>query len=821
MLKRRNTIHPLQASVQWQPELQKSKLQSTNPFLSSSCDDMKKSTIYKTEEFIADHYTQVLEHKHTRTQSNTTTTSITNTNPFLFEDDTNPHFTQIQQDGNYNAQNDTPCRNEKYKTHSRPGGSRRMSLDLFKAPFGWHRRRRATCALADLDKMSTIAQSCDQVQEILRSNFTNINQSSEDTNYNDNTEDDTILKSSRYHPEEEDQLDDTHYSHAAEHQLSDHGYENSESQKESFNPFLNSDSKSDVPTFAGAHPADINNYMAGRLDQQQQMTFQDGGEKGSRNWRRRHSDFSVDDCPRLLALQRQQQQEQQQQQQQSERYEVVQQQDISASRMSLTKSTTDTALNSYSYSQNPRSSSYGQPSSTSTNSNPRRNSVVVGRNIVRPKLAVRSLYEPTTSRRYSEAEYQHYNHDLAHSYTEPENCSQDLDNTYQLSSETGQTSLGSNNVHPFDQPTSCQPRSIGRRESQSYAQDFMKNIEPWVPRPWTTTSISSCGSSPASPLYHCTFPHEREDYQESQDDLDQTVPTYHDMSEIQRKPYGQEEDEEEAKERNEIEHTNNPREYGYDFGDLDSNRTYQVDENEVRLFYNSIDWKMDEEIEGNYDQARKQNVGFQQSVQSSRSRLTRKATIAKNKIYKLLKQPQHQYQPESQIQLQPQFQSQTQQMQFRSDSDEVEVEGEMAEHYQQRDDISRSNTSAANSTYSATSSLRARMRLTPKTKTVLRQVKRRISIAAKSVFSEASRAANTVTPILRNRRGGTTSTTTTSANSQYVSADNCQPQQGFGNYCDGKIDEYAVMDHQEYYQHYHSGYNNEVEYPRRASVPPM
>ncbi|KAF9996769.1 hypothetical protein BGZ79_009521 [Entomortierella chlamydospora] len=64
----------------------------------------------------------------------------------------------------------------------------------------------------------------------------------------------------------------------------------------------------------------------------------------------------------------------------------------------------------------------------------------------------------------------------------------------------------------------------------------------------------------------------REDYQDNQDELDQTVPSYHDMAKIQRRPYGQEE-EEEYSNQNRVEHTGEEHDSVCDIGiHLDSDR---------------------------------------------------------------------------------------------------------------------------------------------------------------------------------------------------------------------------------------------------------
>ncbi|KAF9355752.1 hypothetical protein BGX26_006191 [Mortierella sp. AD094] len=294
MLKRRNTVHPVQHPVhlmQRQPAPSATKSIITNPFLSSSCEDLKKKTPVHLAEGSYDHYAIKQKHIHTRTSSNATATSNT-TNPFLYEPTTfttnlmvdagHPDQCEDHTDEDYQDEGDFVSNrrgSQKYKTHSRPGGSRRLSLDLFKTPFGWHRRRRATCASPDMKRTPIINQSLDRTEEILRSSFTNLIQPSEDAL--SKTDDDMILKSSRYHPEE-DEVRDNQYKHDEEQ--------------------AHRDSNPELAPFTGAYPAEPSeDYALGRQDDESSTKFPE---------RRRHSvfsDWSIEDCPRLLAFQKKQQ----------------------------------------------------------------------------------------------------------------------------------------------------------------------------------------------------------------------------------------------------------------------------------------------------------------------------------------------------------------------------------------------------------------------------------------------------------------------------------------------------------------------------------
>ncbi|KAF9112533.1 hypothetical protein BGX27_003212 [Mortierella sp. AM989] len=799
MLKRRNTIHPVQqpAQVQRQPAPFVSKFIATNPFLSSSFDDLKNNPAYSAEELQKDGY--AIKHRHARTSSDAMTTSNA-TNPFLYEPTTyitNPMVDACRPDqwenyaneDSYDEYSANKRGSQKYKTHSRPGGSRRLSLDVFRAQFGWHRRRRATCTSPDLKRMPIFNQSHDRTEEII-SSFTNLNQPLEGAVRG--TNDEMILKSSRYYPGEDG---------AKSNQQHNEEQTFTESRQRSLNPFLNSDSNLELTSFAEAHPEESSErYTTGQQHQPQSSTAHENNANLLE--RRRHSvfsDWSIEDCPRLLAFQKKQQELQEQQEKQEKQEQKSRQQQVfSASRMSLTKSMTDTILDQYQDLDNIRQHrrhtsachrSQNAPSpAPSSLKNPRRNSVVIGRNIIRQRPTIRSLYETPSSRHYLEVESRSvYQYDATHAYEDNDASDHNYEAPQNEPYETSQNLWSSGPVHPFNQPA-WQLRSLGRYESQSYAQDFMKNGELWVPRPWTTTaSNSSCGSSPSSPLYHSTFPHEREDYQDSQDDLGQTVPSYQDIGEVQRQPYEQEGRVEEDYGQNYDEYSGNEHNSVYDFGaHLDhghSDRPYHEDENDIRFFYNSVDWQKTDEIE---EQDNRLRSSAASSNQSSRDRLTRRATLAKKKFYKLLKQPQ----------------------QIQSDTDLTKEEDEEVEL---DDDPSRS----ANSVYSVTSSLRAKMRLAPKTKTVLRQVKRRISTAARTVMSEASKAASNVTPILRSNTKGKNNNNTRSQPSsashydyEYSNDSYYGPPESVGS---------SGIDHQEYYQHYHSGYNNE-SHSRHASV---
>ncbi|KAF9204933.1 hypothetical protein BGZ49_004672 [Haplosporangium sp. Z 27] len=746
MLTRRNTVHPVPQTTPFAK-----KPITTNPFLSSSSEDLKKSSTLQAEEsYDIEHYT--IKYKHARFSSNAAATSNT-PNPFLHEFEAFASNLIVEDDRIDQWENYTHETNrdesdisskkrasQKYKTHSCSGSSRRMSLDLFimKTPFGWSRRRGATRTSPDMKRLSNIGRPISRPEQILRSGFANLVRPSGHTSGSNGEY--AVLKSSRY--DTEDEFNSNQYKHDEEE-----ANRSSTIRERSFNPFLISDSNSELE-----HLTEPSNggYLLERPDKKQQSSSTSESDGNLVKFPAHQpqsvfSDWSIEDCPRLLAFQKKQQ-EMVQQSWQDQGHKQV----FSESKTPLAKSTTDTVLGQYHNMNNTRqqhrhTSIYHRPNTTSPSAlssliSPRRNSMVIGRNMIRQRPVVHSLYEINNSNHYSEVDSRsmgrYYSHETAHVYEDGNSTSY---NYTEVHREPNETSQDPGNVNPFNR-NSWQSRSLGRHEFQSYAQDFRKNAGLWASRPWApTASNSSCGSSPLSPLYRSTFPHEREDYQDSQGELDQTVPLLHNIAETQMQPHGREEEV-----QNKTEYKDEKRNSAYDFGVRhDNDQSYLEDKNDVRFFYNSVDWQETDDIEKNNGQPHPSTTS---GNQSSRERLKRRATLAKKKFYKLLKQPQ---------------------------SDANPSKGEEEDEYMELDDPSRSEKSV----YSVTSSLRARMRLTPKTKTVLRQVKRRISTAARAVMSGTSRAANNVTPTLRSNTKRKSNTT---AHTQPISTCSHYQENGYG-----------------------------------------
>ncbi|KAF9924392.1 hypothetical protein BGZ65_008366 [Modicella reniformis] len=203
-------------------------------------------------------------------------------------------------------------------------------------------------------------------------------------------------------------------------------------------------------------------------------------------------------------------------------------------------------------------------------------------------------------------------------------------------------------------------------------------------------------------------------------------PAYMDMRKIQLRPYGQEDD------GNEDDRTSDTmmddgdlceelcntamiptrHEYVNDAG-LPSNQvcTFHNSDHDVRDYYNSVDWRETDE----YHDPHTHKVRSESTFIRSRERITRSATHVKAKFYKLLKQRHH------------------------GIEEEENHPGQYQGSYLDEND---DDPSPECSVYSVTSSLRARMRLNSKAKTLLRRVKRHLSSTARSVMSEANKAAS-------------------------------------------------------------------------------
>ncbi|KAF8933024.1 hypothetical protein BGZ58_006633 [Dissophora ornata] len=650
-------------------------------------------------------------------------------------------------------------RPQNHKRQNREGRSRRLSLNLFKAPFGWHRRRRATCA-SDLKRMTMIDQDIPTDEEISGNTFKFTNSKEQyPQNIEEQNDADVILKSSRYSVEEYNENEEDHNEEGQNHQLTQ---QHANQQRESFNPFFSSESASEHPNLEASHyeesTPEYEQHELDKRDFRQSWAAPDTVEivDTTSTARRRHSvfsDWSIEDCPRLMAFQKKQLEEEEEEERDRQRLEQEDEewQRFAGSKMSITRSTTDTVLDHQYQDKDIRqhrrhTSAFCRPHNDASPhapsppivDRPRRSSVVVGRNIIRqpqstPPHSLRTGFRPRNSVTKAEPHSPYHYNDQGVEHDADSEAPHDA-------FEENRDSYTAASVHPFDRP--WRPRSSARRESQSYAQDFMKDGELWVPRPWTTSSSSS---SPTASLYRKSFPHEREDQEltaynsgsEEDSSYDRVShhsrpeSTYHDMKQVQMRPYGQEDDDSEnevldseADDVDEYDGGATGQESVYDFGSQSDETTpFQADDHDIRYYYNSMDWQETEEQQDTHPSSTPFN--------RSRDLLTKRASLAKAKFYKLLKQHPQQVRERD---LEDPHLHQDDDHESGHDHDYSQ------EDYIEVDDPSRSE----NSVYSVTSSLRARMRLNTKTKTVLRQVKRHISAAARTVVSGATKAANNV-----------------------------------------------------------------------------
>ncbi|KAF9354300.1 hypothetical protein BGX34_011111, partial [Mortierella sp. NVP85] len=209
------------------------------------------------------------------------------------------------------------------------------------------------------------------------------------------------------------------------------------------------------------------------------------------------------------------------------------------------------------------------------------------------------------------------------------------------------------------------------------------------------------------------------------------------MMKIQLRPHGEEKDENDhdrnAGHKNEDvrdDYSNatvlvTAYEHGYNTCLLsDRIDAFQNNDHDVRHYYNTVDWQRTDDCEDHHE------TRSGSTLNRSRDLIVRRATLAKTKFYKLLKQPS-QY---------PHGRHQHHHHHHYGVNEEDRPDLCSDPYPDEKDDPSRSESSM----YSVMSSLRARTRLNSKTKMVLRQVKRRLSSAAKSVMSEVNKAASNV-----------------------------------------------------------------------------
>ncbi|KAF8929542.1 hypothetical protein BGZ47_001004 [Haplosporangium gracile] len=219
-----------------------------------------------------------------------------------------------------------------------------MSLDVFKVHFNLNKNRRTTCTASDLKRMLTIKTS----SGLARRQWKKVEDHSGSDNNRANNHvgsADEILKSSRYHPDEQvvdyqrdndgqqyqDAVEEGHamegennyrYQHQQEYQQHN-GY----MVDESYNPFVQlPNNRAGHDQDLGVHPFDsAPEQKAEPYHQSFQTTDRPSNtdEKKSTDLTRRRnnvfSDWPIENCPRLLAMQQRQQQQQLEEQEQLDR----------------------------------------------------------------------------------------------------------------------------------------------------------------------------------------------------------------------------------------------------------------------------------------------------------------------------------------------------------------------------------------------------------------------------------------------------------------------------------------------------------------------
>ncbi|KAG0250798.1 hypothetical protein BG011_008078 [Mortierella polycephala] len=766
MLMRRNTIHPFTRHSNPllpdsdHPVASPTKPTSTNPFLDTLHGDDSETQPLTRQEYI-----------------NTTLQISPTTNPFLSDTSTYSSASFIHEntkDSEYwkdNVEENkaaqqgknikdrihklyqqySPLNNQQYLPHHRPrrpsddqigaahSHSRRMSLDLFKAPFAWNRQRHATCTASDPKRTPTQGMPSFGKQQHNEDtgNYTARDWHTESDS--GNTSSDEILKSSRYYPQEEEQI---YYS----------------GQQQDSNQDQNQDQNSETDLLSGTQAGENNTHapplpsttteygpLEYRRDLQATAPTCDETEAIDRS-RRRHSvfsDWSIEDCPRLLALQKKQLQAEQDQVHQS----------LSSSKTSLTRSRTDTTLDQHhghSLLQHRRHTSvqyphptrqdFSQSNAIHENRHRRRNSVVIGRNLTRQHSPQLVSSENAPSHHYAKTVSDGVE---AHP------------NTYDTNQDPW-AAAATPTLHPLER--TWQPKSsLTRRESQSYAHDFMRESELSRLRPWTATSstyaysYSSSRSSPvSSPVHQRMFPHECDfegqvDYTPSEEEFSQnqvdrpldTQPVYREVehNQVYEQDYNEYDHNSGYNEPTNHNDVNSMEQPGDRFVE---EHDFSCHENEHdRLYTDLVQWQDDNFVND-------QEAKLESKQTRSQDILSRKATVAKKKLYKLLNYTRQRHDQPDKI---------------YSDDGDNNHQHHHHHHYEVscdcgdgsgNDQSGNDSSRLTSSKYSFKSSLRARVRLT-QTKTALRQAKRRLSDAARTLVSDANKAASSMTPLLRSQ----------------------------------------------------------------------
>ncbi|GJJ75694.1 hypothetical protein EMPS_08052 [Entomortierella parvispora] len=576
--------------------------------------------------------------------------------------------------------------------------SRRMSLDALKAPFGWGRHRRATCTELTPSETKTLQTPLSQ---------STLGYSREDIEVAQQEE---ILKTALYHD-------------SARHGRGHDGRYVGQLSEESSSPSSRTSQKAPRPlSYNPFLQGDGNVYP---LDQSDNVVTSFLGRKTEREAdlipvkipaRRRHSvfsDWSIEDCPQLLTGHKTQELQEQEPK------------DMSSSRSSLTRSMT---LNSYPDDYQPQhrrhSSAVVQPPGNPASTyRARRNTVVLGRTMTMHSA----------------------------SYIRSPQRFQDSDPWEQRRQDS--ELLLAKDGYSCDQPVVSVRRphstlaSLRRRESCSYAQDFASSPGGSIsrpPRPWIntcttrSTSLKSFGSE-NSPLFRTSSA-----YSDGLGDEMSTEPCKSKKSsnpyrEFQLRPYGYEfEDDDEEEEKTDLDAFAERRRVhaqDQDHASVESNPCSAIEDDQV--YYNALARQLtchpyddDEDFDIHRDGfSHLQHHGKDSIFRRSNGSLTKGFQAS---FYKLMASHQN------------------------------EADDHDYDHQQHEDDsgsrsfrsrlggVSASSFSFTGSAHSFTSSFRARVRLT-RTKTVLQQVKKKISNAARTVLTEANKAAQGVGPLLSKR----------------------------------------------------------------------
>ncbi|CAO3563531.1 unnamed protein product [Mortierella alpina] len=877
MLKRRNTIHPLQQYLPLVTEQEpytsnpspvRVSSITTNPFLSSSCDDDLPPTIRTPlsphtwhPEVYSEDYTAKASYgsnkspihpfldinpflplETTINDDNETTCLFINNNNSLGQGEKqlkqqhrkiHTSFTKLHRrlSSSQNHSLLQQLRQQRLLENDDPpehDHSRRLSLDLFKAPFNWSRRRRATCAASDLRRVLTfrpqvvVMDSAEPGHSHI-SEVENFPSSCKDPSSDHGThisyDNNEILKSSKYHPDEDPQ-DEVEGEDEASNQAGPHARHRLWQQRIMDRGVQSLDVRSDMgPTWRERDPQRL---QGDGFMEATDMTLP----------RRRHSVFSdsfMEERPRKQEVQQQGHVEEQ---------ILEDDQHPTPSLSSMVRSRTDTVLDqhhdqdllqhrrhSFANYHHPllQSEQLSLPPSSSSALPPppppvicrRRNTVVAGGSWTQQQAS--PIFSSFENRDVPKDEFP-FPTEKAALVSRDAPCDYEDKNQDQQQQQQPWTPTDSTR-DPYDRrlwPLVSRP-VIARRESQSYAHDFMKESERWRPNPWVPNTCSyghaysnSCLSlrNPRPQLR--IFPHEKR-------------PFYSERNGFHTQPYGYEEsdeheddnndddddDDEDADEVKDIgkdgNHLKDEHEKGsgamtegahvsrdmdhtpYRFSTLQERHNGPADfedhENQAntdRYYYEAMRWqegvakacREEQQLQQRQQQQQQQAImndydylepspllstSPPPASRTSQGRLIRRASVAKAKFYQLLHHNRQQ-QSHSPRQGTGDVDTPDQDVLYaRDDVFEVQEDEEKEEevhgkspyhghHDDHHDDNGfsdgfihigggegRGGMNSSSSAYSFTSSFRARVRFT-RTKTVLRQVKHRLSAAARSMI---------------------------------------------------------------------------------------